>query len=114
VEHTDAAHVAALLGAVGVVLVLVPRNRFAVLAGYTLLGLAAAGLIRSLVGDDDLELLFTEPTGLALIGAGAIAVIVGAIPLVRYPSRSSPPRRSGSRSSSETRRRSCSSRSTSF
>jgi hypothetical protein len=85
VEHTDAAQVAALLGALGAVLVFLPRGRTLPLAGFALLGLAAAGLARSLVGDDDVELLLTEPTGLALIGVGAAAAALTAVPLVRYP-----------------------------
>ena len=84
-EHTDAAQIAALLGAAGAALVLLPRNRFLVLAGFALLGLATAGLGRSLVGDDDVRLLVTEPTGLALLGVGVVAAALGAIPLVRYP-----------------------------
>lgn len=83
-EHTDAAQVAALLGALGAVLALVPRDRFLPLAGLALLGLATAGLGRSLVGDD-LERLVTEPAGLALVGVGAAAAVLGAVPLVRYP-----------------------------
>jgi hypothetical protein len=85
VEHTDAAQVAALLGAVGAVLALVPRNRFLALAGFALLGLATAGLGRSLVGDDDIGLLLTEPAGLALIGVGAVTAALGAVLLARYP-----------------------------
>jgi O-antigen ligase len=84
-EHTDAAHVAALLGALGAVLVLVPRDRMLPLLGLALLGLATAGLARSLVGDDDVERLVTEPAGLALVGIGGAAAVLGAIPLVRYP-----------------------------
>lgn len=84
-EHTDAAQVAALLGAVGALLVLLPRGRLLPLAGLALLGLATAGLGRSLVGDDDLELLFTEPTGLALVGVGTLGAFLGAVPLIRYP-----------------------------
>jgi hypothetical protein len=85
VEHADAAQVAALVGALGAVLVLVPRGRLVPLAGFALLGLGTLGLGRSLVGDDDLELLFTEPAGLALLGVGVAAVVLGAVPLVRYP-----------------------------
>jgi hypothetical protein len=85
VEHTDAAQVAALVGALGAVLVLIPRGRLLPLVGFALLGLGTAGIGRSLVGDDDLRLLFTEPTGLGLVGVGVIAAIAGAIPLVRYP-----------------------------
>jgi len=85
VEHTDAAQVAALLGALGAVLVLLPRGRVLPLAGFALLGVAAAGLAGALVGGDDLRLLFTEPTGLALVGVGATATVLGAVPFVRYP-----------------------------
>ena len=84
-EHTDAAQVAALLGALGALLVLLPRDRILPLAGFALLGLATAGLGRSLVGDDDLELLFTEPTGLALVGVGTLGALLTAVPFVRYP-----------------------------
>jgi hypothetical protein len=85
VEHTEAAQVAALVGALGAVLVLIPRGRLLPLLGFALLGLGTAGIGRSLVGDDDLRLLFTEPTGLGLVGVGVIAAIAGAIPLVHYP-----------------------------
>jgi hypothetical protein len=85
VEHTDAAQLAALLGALGAVLVLLARDRFLPLAGLALLGLATAALGRSLVGDETLRLLVTEPTGLALLGAGAAAVVLAAVPLARFP-----------------------------
>ncbi len=84
-EFPDAAQAAALLGALGAVLVLLPRDRFLPLAGFVLLGLGTAGLARYLVGDDDLELLFTEREGIVLVAVGALAVVLGAIPLVRYP-----------------------------
>jgi len=86
VEHADAAQVAALVGALGAVLVMLPRGRIAPLAGFTLLGIATALIGWSLVGDDELELLVTEPTGIALLVVGALAAIAIAIPLVRYPS----------------------------
>jgi putative inorganic carbon (hco3(-)) transporter len=85
VEHTVAAQVFALVGAAGAVLTLLPRDRFTPLAGFALLGLGSAGLGRSLVGDEDLELLITEPEGLALLGVGIAAAILCAVPLVRYP-----------------------------
>jgi hypothetical protein len=85
VEHADAAQVFALVGAVGAVLALLPRDRFTPLVGLALLGLGSAGLGRSLVGDDDIELLVTEPAGIALIAVGVAAAALGAIPLVRYP-----------------------------
>ena len=81
----DAAQIAALVGALGAVLVLLPRDRFLPVVGLALLGVGTAGLARFLVGDDDLELLLTEREGIALIGVGTVAVVLGAIPLVRYP-----------------------------
>ena len=86
-EHTDLAQVAALLGGIGAALVLLPRGRARVLAlaGFALLGFATLALAAALVGDDDLELLLTEPEGLALLGVGLVAIVLGAIPLVRYP-----------------------------
>jgi O-antigen ligase len=85
VEHTDAAQVAALVGAVGVVLVTLARGRVLPLLGFALLGLGTAGLAWALVGDDDLELLVTDPLGLGLMAVGAAVAVVGAIPFVRYP-----------------------------
>lgn len=84
-EHTDAAQVAALVGALGAVLVLIPRGRLLPLAGFALLGLATAGIGRSLVGDDDLRLLFTEPAGIGLVAVGVVAAVLVAVPLTRYP-----------------------------
>jgi len=85
VESPDAAQVAALLGALGAVLVLLPRDRYLPLVGFVLVGLGTVGLARYLVGDDDLELLFTEREGIALVVVGVLAIVLGAIPLVRYP-----------------------------
>jgi O-antigen ligase len=87
VEHTDAAQVAALLGGVGAALVLLARGRLRllVLPGFVLLGLATLGLAWALVGDDDVELLVTDPAGVALVVVGVLAVVAGTVPLVRYP-----------------------------
>jgi O-antigen ligase len=85
VEHTEVAQIAALVGAAGAVLVAIPRGRALPLLGFALLGLATGGLAWALVGDDDLELLFTEPAGLALVAVGAATAVAGAIPLVRFP-----------------------------
>ncbi len=81
----DAAQIAALVGALGAVLALLPRDRFLPVVGLVLLGVGTAGLARFLVGDDDLELLLTEREGIVLVGVGVVAVVLGAIPLVRYP-----------------------------
>jgi hypothetical protein len=85
VEHSDAAQVAALLGALGAVLVILGRGRALPLVGFGLLGIATALLGRSLVGDDDVELLLTTPAGIALLAAGTAAAVLVAVPLARYP-----------------------------
>jgi O-Antigen ligase len=85
VEHSDAAQIAALVGAVGATLVILTRGRVGPLAGLLLLGVATGLLGRSLVGDDDLELLVTEPSGIALIAVGVLAAVVLAVPLVEHP-----------------------------
>jgi hypothetical protein len=85
VEHGDAAQAAALVGALGAVLVLVPRGRIAPLAGFLLLGVGTLGIARSLVGYHDIHLLLTEPKGIAVVVVGALAAVAGAVPLVRYP-----------------------------
>ena len=84
-EHSDAAQVAALVGALGAVLVLLGRGRVVPVAGLALLGAASALLGRSLVGDDDVELLLTRPAGIALIAAAIAAAVLVAAPLTRFP-----------------------------
>jgi hypothetical protein len=85
VEHTDAAQIAALVGALGAVLTLVPRGRVFAIAGLALLGAATVGLAVSLVGRGDVELLIEEPAALAALAGGVVVVCLGAVPLVRYP-----------------------------
>jgi hypothetical protein len=85
VEHTTVAQIAALVGAIGAVLVLVPRGRFFVMVGLGLLGAATVALAVSLVGTDDLELIVEAPAALAALVAGVALVAAGAIALVRYP-----------------------------
>ena len=84
-EHTDVAQIAALVGALGAVLVLIPRGGIFPLLGFALVGGAIGGLALSLVGSDDLRLLVTEPEGLILLCVGALLALVGAVMLVRYP-----------------------------
>jgi putative inorganic carbon (HCO3(-)) transporter len=84
VEHADAAQIAALVGAIGAVLVLVTRGRFFVVVGLACLGAATVTMSVALVGADDLSLLIEEPTGLLALAAGGTAVCLGAVPLVRY------------------------------
>ena len=84
-EHTDAAQIAALVGALGAVLTLVPRGRVFAIVGLALLGAATVGLAVSLVGRGDVELLIEEPAALAALAVGVVVVCLGAVPLVRYP-----------------------------
>jgi O-Antigen ligase len=84
-EHTDVAQIAALVGALGAVGVLVPRGGIFPLIGFAFLGGATAGIAWALVGDDTLDRLFGDPLGLAAVASGAGLAVVCAVPLARYP-----------------------------
>ena len=73
------------MGALGALLVLVPRGGIFPVAGLVLLGGASGGLAWSLIGGDDLRLLVDEPRNMALLGVGVAFVIACAVPLARYP-----------------------------
>jgi hypothetical protein len=83
-EHGDIAQVAALVGALGVTLVLVPRQPRVVLAGFVLLAVAEAGFAWALVNADDLRVL-SDAGGGAMVAVAALAVAALAAVLVRYP-----------------------------
>ena len=83
-RHGDTAQLAALVGAVGAVLVLLPARRIVLLTGLGLLGLAEVGLAYALVPADDRRLL-TEAPGLALTATGLAAAALLAWLLVRRP-----------------------------
>jgi hypothetical protein len=84
-EHTDVAQIAALMGALGAVGVLVSRGGIFPLIGFVLLGGAAGGMAWALVGNDTVDRLWGEPLGLVAVASGAVLAIVCAVPLVRYP-----------------------------
>ena len=84
-EHAQLAEIAALVGALGAVGVLITRGGIFPLIGLVLLGVGTAGIGWSLVGDDELRLLFGDPQGVALVLVGAAVAIVLAVPLARYP-----------------------------
>jgi hypothetical protein len=84
-EHAQLAEIAALIGALGAVAVLVPRGGAFPLIGFALLGIATGGLGWSLVGDDEIELLLRNPLGVALVGVGVASAIAIAVPLARHP-----------------------------
>ena len=73
------------MGALGALLVLVPRGGMFPVVGLVLLGGASGGLAWSLVGGDDLRLLVDEPKGMALLGVGVALAIACAVPLAHYP-----------------------------
>jgi hypothetical protein len=84
-EHMQLAEIAALLGALGAVGVLIPRGGVFPLIGFVLLGAATGGLGWALVGDDDVELLLRDPQGIALVVVGVALAVTCAVPLARYP-----------------------------
>ncbi len=84
-EHAQLAEIAALLGALGAVGVLVTRGGIFPLIGLGLLGVATGGIGWALVGDAELRLVFGDPRGVALVAIGAVAAVVLAVPLARYP-----------------------------
>jgi O-antigen ligase len=83
--HPDLAQAAALVGALGVVLVLLPRGRWLLLAGIAVLGAAEAMLGAALVPSDDLRLVVERPALAAAAAAGIAVVLVAAALFVRNP-----------------------------
>jgi putative inorganic carbon (HCO3(-)) transporter len=83
VEHADTAHIAAIAGAIGAVLVLLARGRWPLLLGLVVLVAAEAGLAKSL-GTGPLSELGSAKA----LGAGALGLVVlcaAASVLVRWP-----------------------------
>ena len=83
-RHEDLAQVAAVLGAAGCVLALVPRARIALYAGLALLAAAEIGLGVALVPSHDLSRLRT-PSHVAAIVFAALVVVAVAVVFVRRP-----------------------------
>src|SRR4051812_29567926 len=65
--HADLAQTAALVGAVGAVLVLVPRSRGALVAGFGLFTVAEAGLAAALIPRSDFDRLTSPPAAAAVL-----------------------------------------------
>src|ERR687898_3392133 len=82
-EHPDLAQIAAVGGAIGSVLVLLARGRFALLAGLVVLAFAEGALAYSL-GTGSLDRL-SGATGVGAAALGIIAVGVAAAILARRP-----------------------------
>ena len=84
-HHPDLAQAAAVLGAVGCILALVPRTRLALWAGLGLLAAAEISLAVALVPSHDLARLKT-PLHIAAIVVAAVGVVGVAALFVRVPS----------------------------
>ena len=82
-EHADLAQTAAVCGALGSALVLLARERLALLGGLLLLGLAEAGLVGSL-GGGDLDKLSSAAGGAAAL-LGLVVLVAAAALLSRRP-----------------------------
>jgi O-antigen ligase len=82
--HGDLAQLAAILGAAGSILVLLLRDRLPLLGGFAVLAAAEAMLAIALIPASDLERL-ERPLALAGVVACALAVVVLAGALVRWP-----------------------------
>jgi putative inorganic carbon (HCO3(-)) transporter len=83
--HGGLAQVAAVIGAAGSVLVLVPRRRVLLLAGFVVLAVAEGMLAVALIPRSDLERLVHRPVLLAGLGVTALAVLGLAAALGRRP-----------------------------
>jgi O-antigen ligase len=85
VEGPAVADLGAVLGAVGVALALLPRARFALLAGLAVLAAGEMALVASLVEGDEARALVASSARIVLMLLG-VAVLVGAAALfARYP-----------------------------
>ncbi len=84
-SHADLAQLAAVLGAVGSILVLLARERASLLAGFALLAAAEAGLGVALVPGHDLRRLIAGPLHVAALVVAVAAVAALAWGLFRRP-----------------------------
>lgn len=82
-EHADTAHIAAVAGAIGAVLVLLARGRWPLLLGLVVLVLAEVGLASSLGSGPLSELGSAKAVGAGVVGL-AILCAAAAV-LVRWP-----------------------------
>jgi O-Antigen ligase len=83
--HPDLAQAAAVVGALGVVLVLLARGRWPLLAGFVVLGAAEAMLGAALVPRSDLRLVVERPAIAGAAVAGIAVVLAAAAVFVRNP-----------------------------
>src|SRR5438067_895700 len=83
--HTDLAHVAAVLGAIATVPLLLGRSRQIVLLGLALLTAAEAAMAVALVPGHDLRRLVSSPSHAVAVALAVVVVVGAGIALARYP-----------------------------
>jgi hypothetical protein len=84
-DGSDAAYLAAILGALGCATLLVFRHRPALVASLAVVGAAEGLLAASVVPADDLRALVGSPLRVAAVVAGAFFVLAAAGLLARFP-----------------------------
>jgi len=84
-DGSDAAYLAAILGAIGCATLLVLRHRAALVASLAVVGAAEGLLAASLVPAEDLRALVASPVRVAAVVAGALLVLAAAGLLARFP-----------------------------
>src|SRR3990170_8090688 len=84
-DGSEAAYLAAILGALGCAPLLVLRPRAALVASLAVVGAAEGLLTASLVPGEDLGLLVASPARVAAVVAGALLLVVAAGFLARFP-----------------------------
>jgi putative inorganic carbon (hco3(-)) transporter len=85
VDHRGLAELAAVVGALGAVLVLVPRGRYAPVAGLVVLAVAEALLAYALVPASDLHRLVHPPVRVGALVVGAAVLVALGFALARFP-----------------------------
>jgi hypothetical protein len=85
IQHGDAAQAAAVVGTVGVALLLLGRGRMLVIAGLAVLAAAEGLLAYSLVPVADLDALVASPGRIAAVSVASVLVAGTGVFLARYP-----------------------------
>src|SRR5690349_22791606 len=84
-DHRGLAELAAVVGALGAVVVLVPRGRVAPLAGLGVLAASEALLAYALVPAHDLHRLVHPPVRVGALVVGAAVLVAFGLVLARFP-----------------------------
>jgi len=83
-DHDLLAQLGAAVGVLGSVLLLIARSRSTLLAGFVLLALAGLALAASLAPDSAADRA-TSPAAIAAASLGAVALVLGSLVFVRWP-----------------------------